>query len=146
MFLGFLDFGTGEIFVILVVALVLFGPRKLPQLSRSLGRSLSEFRRASMEFKQTWEQEVAVEEANREARIERVLPPQDNSIAGSTVERSRATKLAATEDAPETNAALTPAPPASAPDSSAVAAAPPAPVSSPVDAPSSEPLRKRDWL
>ncbi len=143
MFLGFLDFGTGEIFVILVVALVLFGPRKLPQLSRSLGRSLSEFRRASMEFKQTWEQEVAIEEANREARIERVLPPQDNSIVGPTVERSRENLPVVTQDAPETNAALTPAPPASAPDSSAV---PPAPVPSSVDAPASAPLRKRDWL
>ena len=137
MFLGFLDFGTGEIFVILVVALVLFGPRKLPQLSRSLGRSLSEFRRASMEFKQTWEQEVAMEEANREARIERVLPPQDNSIVGPTVERSRETRPATTQEAPGTGAALTPAPPASS-------AVPPAPSS--VDAPASEPLRKRDWL
>jgi len=40
-----------------------FGPRKLPQLSRSLGKSLAEFRKASEDFKRTWEREVALESA-----------------------------------------------------------------------------------
>lgn len=48
--------------VILVVALIVFGPRKLPQLSRSLGKSITEFRRASEDFKRTWEREVALED------------------------------------------------------------------------------------
>ena len=39
--------GTTELLVILVAALILFGPRRLPELSRSLGKSLSEFKRAS---------------------------------------------------------------------------------------------------
>jgi TatA/E family protein of Tat protein translocase len=54
--------GTTELMVILVVALVVFGPRKLPQLSRSLGKSLTEFRRASEDFKRTWEREVAMDD------------------------------------------------------------------------------------
>ena len=53
--------GSTELLFILVMALVFFGPRKLPQLSRSLGKSLAEFRRASDDFKRTWEREVAME-------------------------------------------------------------------------------------
>ncbi|MBA2705726.1 MAG: twin-arginine translocase TatA/TatE family subunit [Blastocatellia bacterium] len=40
------------------MALIFFGPRKLPQLSRSLGKSMAEFRRASEDFKRTWDREV----------------------------------------------------------------------------------------
>lgn len=53
--------GSTELLFILVMALVFFGPRKLPQLSRKLGKSLAEFRRASEDFKSTWEREVAIE-------------------------------------------------------------------------------------
>lgn len=55
--------GSTELVFILVMALVFFGPRKLPQISRSLGKSLAEFRRASDEFKRTWEREVAIEQS-----------------------------------------------------------------------------------
>jgi TatA/E family protein of Tat protein translocase len=55
------SFGSTELLFILVMALVFFGPRKLPQISRSLGKSLAEFRRASEDFKRTWEKEVAME-------------------------------------------------------------------------------------
>jgi TatA/E family protein of Tat protein translocase len=48
--------------LIFVVALLLFGPRQMPQIGRSIGRALGEFRRASNEFKRTIEDEVAVEE------------------------------------------------------------------------------------
>src|SRR5579883_3281678 len=53
--------GSGELLFILVAALVLFGPRKLPELARSLGKSLNEFKRASEDFKQTWQREVELE-------------------------------------------------------------------------------------
>lgn len=56
--------GSTELLFILVMALVFFGPRKLPQLSRSLGKNLAEFRRASEDFKRTWEREVSLEESN----------------------------------------------------------------------------------
>ncbi|MGH9930923.1 MAG: twin-arginine translocase TatA/TatE family subunit [Pyrinomonadaceae bacterium] len=55
--------GSTELVFILVMALVFFGPRKLPQLSRSLGKNLAEFRRASEDFKRTWEREVTLEES-----------------------------------------------------------------------------------
>jgi Tat protein translocase TatB subunit len=54
--------GSTELLFILIMALIFFGPRKLPQLSRSLGKSLAEFRRASEDFKRTWEKEVNLEE------------------------------------------------------------------------------------
>jgi Tat protein translocase TatB subunit len=56
--------GSTELLFILVMALVFFGPRKLPQLSRSLGKNLAEFRKASEDFKRTWEKEVNLEEYN----------------------------------------------------------------------------------
>jgi TatA/E family protein of Tat protein translocase len=59
LFLEFL--GTSELLVIAVVALLLFGPRKLPDISRTLGKSLAEFKRASDDFKRTWEYEVELE-------------------------------------------------------------------------------------
>ena len=54
----FLEFiGTTELFVILLVALLVFGPRKLPELGRSLGRALHQLQAASDDFKRTWEVE-----------------------------------------------------------------------------------------
>lgn len=56
--------GSTELLFILVMALVFFGPRKLPQISRSLGKNLADFRRASEDFKTTWHREVNLEEFN----------------------------------------------------------------------------------
>ncbi|HJR09084.1 MAG TPA: twin-arginine translocase TatA/TatE family subunit [Pyrinomonadaceae bacterium] len=74
MVLLFLEsLGTTELLVILVVALVLFGPRKLPEMARSFGKSLNEFKRASDDFKRTWEREVALESVEREAAVDRAM-------------------------------------------------------------------------
>ena len=54
--------GFPELAIILVVALIVFGPRKLPELGRSLGRSINEFKRASNELKNTLEEEIRVDE------------------------------------------------------------------------------------
>jgi TatA/E family protein of Tat protein translocase len=60
MYYAFLEFiGTTELIVVLLVALILFGPRKLPELGRSLGQAMSQFRRASDDFRRTWEAEAA---------------------------------------------------------------------------------------
>ena len=53
--------GTTELMVIALVALIIFGPRKLPEIGRTLGKSLAEFKRASDDFKRTWEYEVELE-------------------------------------------------------------------------------------
>ncbi len=58
--------GSTELLFILAIALIFFGPRKLPQLARTAGKGLAEFRRASDDFKRTWEREVALETAKAE--------------------------------------------------------------------------------
>ena len=55
--------GSTELLFILAIALIFFGPRKLPQLARTMGKGLAEFRKASDDFKRTWEREVALEGA-----------------------------------------------------------------------------------
>jgi len=58
--------GMQEIIVIFVLALIVFGPRKLPELGKSLGKGLAEFKKASNELKQTWEEEVRLEKEREE--------------------------------------------------------------------------------
>jgi sec-independent protein translocase protein TatA len=55
-----------ELIIIFVIALIVFGPRKLPQLGKSLGKSIAEFKRASNELRNTLEEEIRVEETRRE--------------------------------------------------------------------------------
>jgi TatA/E family protein of Tat protein translocase len=54
--------GMPELIIIFVIALIIFGPRKLPELGRSLGKSIAEFKRASNELKNTLEEEIRLEE------------------------------------------------------------------------------------
>ena len=58
-----MNIGPTELIVILVIALIVFGPRKLPDLGKSLGHAMAQFRRASDDFKRSWEQEVESERA-----------------------------------------------------------------------------------
>jgi TatA/E family protein of Tat protein translocase len=53
--------GTSELILIALAALILFGPRKLPELARSAGKAMNEFRRSTNEFKSVWEREVESE-------------------------------------------------------------------------------------
>lgn len=98
MFLLILEsLGSTELFFILLMALVFFGPRKLPQLSRTLGKNIAEFRRASEDFKRTWEREVALEDIQTGPGVPSTLsegnsiinplvvePPPDEIIARDT--------------------------------------------------------------
>ena len=94
MYLLILDsLGSTELLVILGAALIFFGPRKLPQLSRQLGKSLSEFRRASDDFKRTWEREVNLD--NFDKGIE---PDAASSILDKATEKIRAAREAAALD------------------------------------------------
>ena len=70
--MGIGSIGMPELLIILVIALIIFGPRKLPELGRSLGRSLSEFKRASNELKNTLDEEIRIED---ERSAERQRPP-----------------------------------------------------------------------
>jgi sec-independent protein translocase protein TatA len=50
--------GMPELILIFVVALLVFGPKKLPEIGRSIGKGLAEFKKASEELKRTIEQEI----------------------------------------------------------------------------------------
>jgi Tat protein translocase TatB subunit len=93
VFLLILDsVGNSELLLILAAALIFFGPRRLPQLSRQLGKSLHEFRRASEDFKRTWEREVNLE------HIDQGTEPSENSILDRAAERIRAAREASALD------------------------------------------------
>jgi sec-independent protein translocase protein TatA len=66
--------GMPEMVVIAIIALIIFGPRKLPELGKSLGKSIAEFKRASNELKNTLEDEIRTEEL-QDARKSAQIPP-----------------------------------------------------------------------
>jgi TatA/E family protein of Tat protein translocase len=111
--------GTTELLMIALVALILFGPRKLPEIGRTVGKSIAEFKRASDDFKRTWEFEVELEQrkpaldANApDALGEATLVPAEISAeesigggaqthtAGETIARTTTTSAQPTASAP----------------------------------------------
>jgi TatA/E family protein of Tat protein translocase len=59
--------GMPELIVIFVIALIIFGPRKLPELGKSLGKSIAEFKRASNELRNTLEEEIRIDEQRQKS-------------------------------------------------------------------------------
>jgi len=76
--------GSTELLFILIMALVFFGPRKLPQISRTLGKNIADFKRASEDFKRTWEKEVRIEETSAAMAASAPVSVAENSIGNST--------------------------------------------------------------
>jgi TatA/E family protein of Tat protein translocase len=56
------NIGFPELIIILAIALLIFGPKKLPEVGRSIGRALREFRKTSDEIKEKIEEEIQVDE------------------------------------------------------------------------------------
>jgi TatA/E family protein of Tat protein translocase len=65
--------GMQELIIIFVIALIVFGPRRLPELGKSLGKSIAEFKRASNELRNTLEDEIRIDE-QRQTKAAPVAP------------------------------------------------------------------------
>ena len=84
--------GMPELIIILTIALIIFGPRKLPELGRSLGKSLGEFKRASNELRNTLDEEIRVEEQrNAERTKEPARPAETGETQDDFAEREEET-------------------------------------------------------
>ncbi len=73
--------GMPELIVILVIALIIFGPRKLPEIGRSLGKSIREFKNTSKELRSTLEEEIHIEEQPDQRAA--IRAEQDTAIAAA---------------------------------------------------------------
>ena len=77
--------GMPELIIILTLALIIFGPRKLPELGRSLGKSLGEFKRASNELRNTLDEEIRIEE-ERSQRVAKPVPAEAAPVQATASE------------------------------------------------------------
>lgn len=77
--------GFPELILIFAVALLIFGPKKMPEIGRSIGKALGEFRRATTDLKTTLEEEVRMEERKGSLTVvnEPVVAPESVSRASS---------------------------------------------------------------
>ncbi|MBT9174223.1 MAG: Sec-independent protein translocase protein TatAd [Syntrophomonadaceae bacterium] len=62
--------GTQELLLILALVLIIFGPRKLPEIGRSLGRGLKEFKQAAIELRESVDIEEEKEQVSKERNSE----------------------------------------------------------------------------
>ena len=77
-----MNFGFSEMLFLFLLALLLFGPKKMPEIGRQIGRALAEFKRASNELKGQLENEMRLLEAEeREKKISPPPPPPENTVA-----------------------------------------------------------------
>jgi len=93
--------GGPELFLIFVVALIVFGPRKLPEVGKSMGKMLVEFRRASNDFKRTIEGEIEAEKLQ-------TSPPKPAPPPVATEARTPSPPAPAEEASPEPESSYKP--------------------------------------
>ncbi len=66
--------GTSEILIILLIALIILGPKEIPKIARTLGRTMREFQRATDELKHTIDSEIEIDEEVTDKK------PQENTV------------------------------------------------------------------
>ena len=93
-------FGIGmpELIIIMVIALIVIGPQKLPDLAKSLGKGLAEFKKAADDFKQGIDNEAkSTEEKERLAKLAEAKAPED----AATLKQAEEPKVHAAQPEPE---------------------------------------------
>ena len=84
MFLFILEnLGTQELILIAGLALIIFGPRKLPDIVKTISKTIAQFKNATNEFKSTWEKEVEFDEVEK-VNENLIHPTTENSIANKS--------------------------------------------------------------
>jgi len=105
--------GLPELLLIFVIALLLFGPRKLPDIGKSLGKAMGEFRRASNDLQRSLEEEVAADELKAARReVEEIAKPVPPSPPVASAQEPRPPSTDAAGGAQEPQRPSTEQPPA----------------------------------
>jgi sec-independent protein translocase protein TatB len=107
-----MNLGLPEMIFIFLLALIIFGPRKLPEIGRQIGKAMGEFKKASNEFKSQIEGEIRnldLEESVKRASEPQILPPQGSvaNTAPTDVPASTAAAVAMHDPAPALDAPTT---------------------------------------
>jgi sec-independent protein translocase protein TatA len=92
--------GMQELIIIFVIALIIFGPRRLPDLGKSLGRSIAEFKRASNDLRNTLEEEIRVDEQRQTKTAETAPVPAATSSQTAPAPDGPAADPRATDNTP----------------------------------------------
>ena len=80
--------GVPEMIVIFVIALIIFGPRKLPELGRSLGKSIAEFKKATSELQSTLEEEIQLDEQRSAVETSKASASSTTTAAAASVDQA----------------------------------------------------------
>jgi TatA/E family protein of Tat protein translocase len=91
--------GVPELIIIFTIALIIFGPRKLPELGKSLGKSLAEFKRASNELKNTLDEEIRLEERRSATSADDDRRNAERQVAPAIVDADPVPGATGTDDA-----------------------------------------------
>jgi len=75
--------GTSELILIGIIALIVFGPRKLPQMAKTIGKTMADFRRTTNEFKSTWEREADL------FKEENIITTETITLSENSIKRER---------------------------------------------------------
>ena len=109
--MGGMNLGFPEMIFIFLLALIIFGPKKLPEIGRQIGRALNEFKRASNEFKSQIESEI--NNLDVENQRQTILPPSPSPSmppAGSVAASSKPDVIVTSQTATEISQEATPEP------------------------------------
>lgn len=98
-----MNLGFPEMLFLGLLALLLFGPRRLPEIGRQIGRALGEFKRASSEFQNQLEDEVRQLEVQEDSQRTIAPPAPEGSIAQTTAATATAGSSGSPEPSPSTD-------------------------------------------